>query len=289
VAGSRPRVIAHRGASGYRPDHTLAAYELAIAQGADVIEPDLVATKDGVLVARHEHDLTATTDVAAKYPTRRTTKRVDGREVTGFFTEDFTLEELRTLRARQPVAGRPHDLDDQLPIATFDEICALAVGRAVRIEPETKHPSHFHALGLPLEPPMLASLARFGLLGPATWVQSFEAANLVQLRAATSLSLLRLLDAGDDASLADPAAIAAYAHGVGVHTSHLVDAEGRDRGVVPRLRAAGLEVHVYTFRDDKVSAWAKGDPVAELRRFAELGVDAVFADHPDTAVRALRG
>src|SRR5882724_2699230 len=163
-----PLVIGHRGASGHRPEHTLGGYALAIDMGADFIEPDLVSTKDSVLVARHENEIGGTTDVASKFPNRKTTKRIDGVAVTGWFTEDFTLAELRTLRARERLAFRSHAHDGEETIPTFAEIIALVEresgrrGRAIGIYPETKHPTHFRSIGLPLEEPLLAELARHG-------------------------------------------------------------------------------------------------------------------------------
>src|SRR5262245_43774108 len=159
-----PLVIAHRGASGYRPEHTLEAYRLAIEMGADFIEPDLVATKDGVLIARHENEIGATTDVAERFPARRRTATIDGKEITGWFTEDLTLAEIKTLRAKERLASRSHAYDGRFEVATFDEVIELAQrlgrmrGRPVGIYPETKHPTHFQQIGLPLEEPLLASL-----------------------------------------------------------------------------------------------------------------------------------
>jgi|TARA_R100000501_G_scaffold14813_2_gene26904 glycerophosphoryl diester phosphodiesterase len=158
-------IIAHRGASGERPEHTLAAYELAIDQGADFIEPDLVITKDGVLIARHENEISGTTDISdhPEFADRRTEKLIDGVRVTGFFTEDFTLAELKTLRARErlpELRGTAHDGLFEIP--TFDEIIALAKKRGVGIYPETKHPTYFQNLGKPLEPPLLYTLRLFG-------------------------------------------------------------------------------------------------------------------------------
>ena len=166
-----PIVIAHRGASGYRPEHTLASYELAIEQGADFIEPDLVSTKDGVLVARHENEIGGTTDVAAhpEFADRRTTKVVDGVALTGWFTEDFTLDELRTLRARERLPEvRPGSaaFDGQFGIPTLQEIADLALreserrGRTIGLYPETKHPTYFRSIGLPLEEPLVDDPAR---------------------------------------------------------------------------------------------------------------------------------
>ena len=169
---ARPIVIAHRGASGYRPEHTLAAYELAIEQGADFIEPDLVITRDGVLVARHEHRLDETTDVAERFPDRRTVKRVGADSVTGWFVEDFTLAELRTLRARERLATRSRAYDRRFGVPTFEEVLALVArksretGRVIGVYPETKSPSYFRGIGLPLEEPLVAALRRRGLDQP---------------------------------------------------------------------------------------------------------------------------
>lgn len=284
-------VIAHRGASGHLPDHTLAAYALAIEQGADVIEPDLVATRDGRLIARHENELSGTTDVAVRFPDRRTEKLVDGERVGGWFSEDFTLAEIKTLRARQPLAERPHDHDGLYEVPTLEEILDLvaekqrATGRRIGIEPETKHPSYFDALGLSLEEPLLRALAAHGYDGPedACVVQSFEAGNLEELRRTTKLRLLRLF--GDDVP-GGLGSVRAYADAIGVPKTALIRPDGTVTDLVADAHAAGLEVHVYTFRSEVVLPWANGDPVAELRRFYTLGVDAVFADFPDVAVRA---
>ena len=156
---ARPLIIAHRGASGYRPEHTLEAYRLAVEMGADFIEPDLVSTKDGVLVARHENEIGRTTDVAVRFPRRKRMAIVDGRWLIGWFTEYFTLAELKTLRARERLPSRSHDYDGQFLIPTFDEVIALAQdlgrrrGRDVGIYPETKHPAYFRRMGRPLEEP----------------------------------------------------------------------------------------------------------------------------------------
>src|ERR1041384_8876604 len=161
-------IIGHRGASGHRPEHTLESYSLAIAMGADFIEPDLVSTKDGVLVARHENEIGGTTDVADKFPARKTTKTIDGQSITGWFTGAFTLAEIKTLRARERLPFRSHERDGMYPIPTFDEVIALAdaksreVGRTIGVYPETKHPTYFRSIGLPIEPPMLDTLAKHG-------------------------------------------------------------------------------------------------------------------------------
>src|SRR5215217_2058152 len=143
----KPLVIGHRGAAGYLPDHTLQGYELAIDMGADYIEPDLVATKDGHLIARHEPNLIATTDVATKFPDRETTKVVDGFPEEGFFASDFTLAEIKTLRAVQPFADRSQAFNGRFRIPTFEEVIALAKRHHVGIYPETKHPTYHQNLG----------------------------------------------------------------------------------------------------------------------------------------------
>ena len=218
AADTRPFVIAHRGASGYVPEHTLPGYFIAIEQGADYVEPDLVITRDGALVARHENEIGGTTDVASRpeFAARRTTKRIDGREVTGWFTEDFTLAELKTLRARE----RLPDLrkgntryDGAFEVPTFEEVltlvaaadqqraaAALAAGKPaparIGVYPETKHPSYFASLGLHFDERMLEVLARFGYSkrSDPICLQSFEVANLKALRTRTDLTLVQLVE-----------------------------------------------------------------------------------------------
>ena len=200
-----PLVTAHRGASGYLPEHTLEAYALAIRMGADYIEPDLVATKDGVLVARHEPWIGGTTDVATKFPERKRTRNVDGADVEDWFVADFTLRELRTLRARQAMAQRPQQFNDRFQIPTFDEVLQLARragrqrGRAVGVYPETKHPTYHQQLGLALERRVVESLRRAGLnrRGAPVIIQSFEQANLRYLDRITPVTLSQLVDAWD--------------------------------------------------------------------------------------------
>lgn len=195
-------MIAHRGASGYRPEHTLEAYRLAIRQGADFIEPDLVATSDGVLVARHDNEISSTTDVAAHpaFARRRTTKLVDGAPITGWFTEDFTLAEIKTLRARERLpALRPDNtrFDGLYPIPTFAEVLQLVQresreGRRVGVYPETKHPTYFaregrrldgSAIATSLGVQLLATLVAEGFTDPRrVFIQSFEVENLIELK-----------------------------------------------------------------------------------------------------------
>jgi len=320
TARPTPLIIAHRGASGHLPEHTLEAYSLAIDMGADYVEPDLVPTKDGVLVARHENEIGGTTDVADRFPERRRSSVIDGTSVTGWFTEDFTLAELRTLRARERLDTRSHANDGRFAVPTFDEVLALVrrrereTGRVIGVYPETKHPSHFAELGLPLEPPLLATLARhgYGARDDAVFIQSFEVANLRALRAGGApFRLAQLVDAdgapADFVRRGDPRRyrdlltpdglreIASYADAVAPHKGHVLPVNllgflGEPTTLVRDAHAAGLEVHVWTLRSDSpfLPAGWKGDALAEWRRFAELGVDGIFGDFADDGVRALR-
>lgn len=201
----KPLVIGHRGASGYLPEHTLEAYALAIDMGADFIEPDLVSTRDGVLIARHEPNLIATTDVAdrAEFASRKRTMNVDGVDEEGYFASDFTLAEIKTLRARQQFAERNQAYNGLYQIPTFDEVIALAkargaaLKRTIGVYPETKHPTYHQDLGLPLEGKLLASLTQAGWNSASApvFIQSFETANLKALRAQTRVRLVQLVDA----------------------------------------------------------------------------------------------
>jgi glycerophosphoryl diester phosphodiesterase len=221
TTATAPIVIAHRGASGYLPEHTLAAYELAIEQGADFIEPDLVPTADGVLIARHENELSGSTDVAARpeFAQRRTTKRIDGVEVTGWFSEDFTLAEIRRLRAREPLPGlrpRSAEADGESLVPTFDEVIALAAAHGVGIYPETKHPTYFlregrridgTPIGIDVSQALVDRLVAGGFTDPKrVFIQSFEIANLLHLSrrilpaAGIDLPLVQLIGNADPAT-----------------------------------------------------------------------------------------
>jgi glycerophosphoryl diester phosphodiesterase len=199
----RPLVIAHRGASGYRPEHTLESYRLAIELGADYIEPDLVATRDGALVARHEPDISLTTDVASRveFADRKRKVEIDGVVYEGWFTVDFTLQELKTLRAVQPRADRSQEFDGLYAIPTLQEIIELAqneskrLGRVIGIYPETKHPSWHCSLGLALEPTLLKVLQASGWHGrdAPVFIQSFESGNLRWLRERSDYRLVQLI------------------------------------------------------------------------------------------------
>jgi glycerophosphoryl diester phosphodiesterase len=323
MADSAPIIIAHRGASGERPEHTLEAYRLAIAQGADFIEPDLVLTRDGVLVARHENEISGTTNIAdhPEFASRRTTKIIDGESFTGWFTEDFTLAELRTLRARERLPQlRPDNTayDGQFLIPTFEEILELArdesarIGRPIGVYPETKHPSYFAQIGLPHEAPLLGLLARFGYHSAedAMFIQSFEVGNLMALNQRTDIRLIQLVaDSGHpadrtDLSYADMvtadglSAVARYADGIGpakdmVIARTALGALGQSTGLVARAHTAGLQVHPWTFRRENyflplnlrsgLDPRGVGDLAGEMRAFLAEGVDGLFTDNPSVA------
>jgi glycerophosphoryl diester phosphodiesterase len=317
-----PLVIGHRGAAGWRPEHTAASYIYAVQTGADWIEPDLVPTKDHVLVVRHENEISQTTDVAAhpEFAARRTTKTVDGRPVTGWFTEDFTLAELKTLRAveRLPlVRNRNTVFDGREEVLTFQEVVALArrlskaYGRTIAVFPETKHPTYFRSIGLPLEP-RLASVIRRARLGPRECVvQSFEPTSLRRMAAerlgvplwqalGTTGGPYDLVSSGDPTTYKDMmtsaglARIAAYADWIGPDKSSVAGTS-----LVADAHAAGLRIGPYTFRAENQFLPARfrrgggandfGDAFAEYALYYGMGVDAVVTDFPDLAVLARRG
>lgn len=325
-AGSRPPgrpvVIGHRGAAGWRPEHTAASYTYAVQTGADWIEPDLVPTKDHVLVVRHENEISQTTDVAShpEFADRRTTKTVDGRSVTGWFTEDFTLAELKTLRAveRLPqVRNRNTVFDGREEVLTFQEVVDLArglskaYGRTVAVFPETKHPTYFRGLGLALEPKLAAAIRR-GRLGPRECVvQSFEPTSLQRIAAerlgiplwqalGTTGGPYDLVSSGDPTTYKDMmtpaglARIAEYADWIGPDKSSVAGTS-----LVADAHAAGLRIGPYTFRAENqflpadfrrgTGANDFGDAFAEYALYYGLGVDAVVTDFPDLAAIARRG
>jgi glycerophosphoryl diester phosphodiesterase len=317
-------LIAHRGASGERPEHTLLAYELAIQQGADVIEPDLVPTKDGVLVARHENNITDTTDVIhhPEFADRKVTKTIDGTLITGWFTEDFTLAELKTLRARERLPQvRPNNTkyDGQAEIPTFDEVIALAkraskaTGRTIGIYPETKHPSYFASIGLPTDAKLVDALKQAGWdrADAPVYIQSFEVKNLQRLKTMTKVRLIQLVDASgapaDDAAPSYAAMVtpeglkqvATYAYGLGPEKSMILPASGEPTSLIADAHKAGLKVHPWTFRAEnfflspayrsKDGPAARGDLAGEIRYFLGLGVDGFFTDYPYIGASARDG
>ena len=296
-----PLIIGHRGAAGHRPEHTLAGYRLGAEMGADYIEPDLVATKDGVLVARHENEIGSTTDAATKFPDRKRTRTIDGTSITGWFSEDFTLSELKTLRARERLEFRSHGWDGQFEVPTFDEVIQLAqqlgveLGRPIGVYPETKHPTYFRTIGLPLEDRLLAALDRRGwnTADAPVFIQSFET-NLRDIRPKTTIKLIQLIERNvpTDEELRT---ITSYADGIGPNTRLVIPAapDGTllpPNDLVARAHAAGLLVHVWTLRSEPVflSRSYLGDPGAEFRQFRDLQVDGMFTDFPDAAARALK-
>ncbi|MGA5168021.1 MULTISPECIES: glycerophosphodiester phosphodiesterase [Streptomyces] len=335
-AGAHPRlpvptVIAHRGASGHRPEHTLGSYQLALDMGADVIEQDLVPTKDGHLVCRHENDITGTTDVAdhPEFASRRTTKTVDGTALTGWFTEDFTLAELKTLRAKERIPGTRQEntvYDGRWAIPTFEEVLRWAEkegrrrGRPVWLYVETKHPTYFRKLGLPLEEPLAKLLRRYGRHGAdsPTFLQSFEPTSMRRMAKLVSTPRVVLLWTADDrpwdfretgdprtvADLITPAGlrwIASFAQGIGPLLDLVVpkDKDGRlgePTTLVRDAHAKGLVLHPYTLRNENgflpadfrrgTDPAAYGDVFGAYRAYFATGIDGIFTDQPDTGLLA---
>jgi len=318
VRPSAPLVIGHRGASGYRPEHTIESYTLAIEKGADFIEPDLVSTKDGVLIARHENEISGTTDVAEKFPDRKHTRMIDGKEVTGWFTEDLTFAEIKTLRAKERLDFRDQSYNGKFEVPTFEAVIDLALaksretGRTIGLYPETKHPTYFDSIGLSLEEPLVAMLKKKGLdkADSPIFIQSFEVSNLKQLNSMIEVKLVQLMEAadkqpfdltaaGDTRTYADLAApqglaeIATYADGIGPY-KRLIVPEGADKTLmapttlVADAHAAGLLVHPYTFRNEAqyLAKEYGGDPAKEYQQFFALEIDGLFSDFPDAAAAA---
>lgn len=280
-----PAVIAHRGASGHRPEHTLGSYRLALATGADVIEQDLVVTRDGHLVCRHENEIGGTTDVAdhPEFADRRTTRSVDGAEITGWFTEDFTLAELKTLRATERIPhNRPHNrlYDGRWEVPTFVEVLdwarreGRARGRPVWLHVETKHPTHFRERGLEIERPLAKLLREYHLdrADSPLFLQSFEPTSLRRLSQLVDTPRVVLLGGRDDrpwdlehagdprtvADLVSPpglAWIAGFAQGIGPTVELVIpqDEDGRlttPTSLVADAHARNLVVHPYTVRNE---------------------------------------
>jgi glycerophosphoryl diester phosphodiesterase len=315
-----PLVIGHRGAPSYRPEHTRASYELAIDLGADLIEADLVVTRDGVLVARHENELSRSTDVAAhpEFAGRRRTQEVDGEELTGWFSEDFTLAELRTLGAVERMPGvRPLNTayDGRYGVLTLAEIVALVQsrstsGRRVRLQAELKHPAWFAAQGLPMTALLTAELTRLEARradGPVV-VMSFEPQALRELRSDLGTHGTRLVqlieEEGVQDALVTPAGlreISTYADGIAPHKGRILlhGADGTLVGVsdlITQAHRAGLTVVPWTLRPENLflpshlrrgsDPSGLGDAQTEARLLFALGVDGVITDAPETAHRA---
>lgn len=322
-AVAQPLIIAHRGASGERPEHTRSAYELAIEQGADVIEPDLVMSKDGVFIDRHENEIGGTTDVASRpeFADRKTTRTIDGVVTVGWFTEDFTLAELKTLRARErlpQVRTGNVAYDGRDPILTFDEVVQIAraasarTGRTIAVAPELKHPTYFAGIGLPMEDAFVAELERLNLTDADApiIIQCFEVGPLERLAGRIRAPLAQLVaGAGGPADrpsltyaqMVTPEGLktmAAYAAWVAPEMTMVLprDAQGRTTApssLVADAHAAGLKVVVWTLRAENAFLPAErrrgagmadhGDMAGYAAAFAEAGADALFSDFPGLA------
>lgn len=311
---TQPYVIAHRGASGFLPEHTALSYKRAIANGADFIECDMVLTRDLKVVCRHEPWLEGTTNAGTLFPERRTTYNVDGTNVTNIFTVDLTLEEIRSIGAIQPNPLRDASWNLRTGLVTLQEYLdiALSAGRPVGVYPEFKHPTWHNALaivkeaGTSFEKIVLDILKEYGYEGPvnsAKWnkqpifLQSFEASNLKRLAPMTCLPLVMLT--GSRAAEVSDAALreyATFAQGFGPSKDALLKwdaAEGRwvSSGVLENAHKYGLQVHPYTVRNEPVYVprYLNKDVAAELDvLYRVVGVDGLFTDHPATAVGYLR-
>lgn len=340
-----PTLIGHRGAPALRPEHTLASYSQAIEDGANIIEPDLVSTKDGVLVARHENAIAilntdgsvreATTDIVDRpeFASRKTTKTIDGSVITGWFTEDLTLAELKTLRARERIpAIRPANVafNGQFQVPTFQEVIDLAKsksiekGRTIGIYPETKHPTYFKSIGLPLEKRLIDALTQNGWNSKEApvFIQSFEVANLKEIRGMTTARIVQLLSssgrpydfvaagAGETRSYADvitPAGlkdVASYANAIGPSKDMVIPLVNGNLGtptaLVANAKAAGLAVHIYTLRPENnflptalkkapvTDITVRGDSVTEIQTFLQAGIDGFFTDDSAVGREAIR-
>jgi glycerophosphoryl diester phosphodiesterase len=323
----KPLVIGHRGASGYRPEHTLASYELAARMGADFIEPDVVSTKDHVLVVRHENEISGTTDVAEhpEFASRHVTKTVDGTAISGWFTEDFTLAELRTLRAKERLPGVRQQntlYDGRWGIPTLHEVFQLRerltneLNRPIGIIPETKHPTYFSSLGLALESTLVEMVREFGLDSPQApmAIQSFELNNLVDLRETYGIKASQVLltsvsgkgfgDTQTYDELLTPAGlrfISTWVSTIGPAKNQVIPLDpdgslGTPTSLVSDAHAAGLTVMPYVFRAENAflpadlqvgsSANDVGRGIAEGVIFMRAGIDGLFCDQPDIGIEA---
>jgi len=325
VPRTSPLIIGHRGAPGYRPEHSRSSYELAFALGVDAVEPDVVATKDGVLVIRHENEISGTTDVAQhpEFADRRTTKRIDGETLTGWFTEDFTWAELSTLRVRErlpKIRTSSATFDDAQPILRLPDLLELISeasvehGREIGLVLEVKHATYFEGAGLDLVPLIERDLRAGGWADgelPLV-IESFESTVLDRLRATgIAASFIYLIEASgkpfdlvtsmgtsapDYASVVTPAGLDALrADGISVNKRMLLQPGNT---IVPDAHARGLRVFTWTCRPENQflsprfraggGKAAFGDYEGEWRVIADTGVDGVFVDHPDLGVAFFR-
>jgi glycerophosphoryl diester phosphodiesterase len=291
-----PRIIAHRGASGLRPEHTLEGYRLAIESGCDVIEPDLVASRDGVLLARHERELSRSTDVRsrAEWSTRA---NADSPPPQHWYTDEHDYQSLSLLRAIQPFPRRSKAYDGQFAIPTFDQVIALAAerwqhGLPLAIYPELKDPALLLQRGIDIAALLIAALQRHGLTAAQQlpgqsdrcWVQCFELEPLQRVHTACGLPVFALHDALSVAALRQLSVSAPWLSGVALSKAALIGATAVP-GLVELAHQLGWQVHVWTLRDDAVlGGFANVD--AEYAELFALGVDALFCDFPDSALRA---
>ncbi len=296
---AQPIVIAHRGATGYLPEHTIEGYKLAISMGADYIEPDLVFTKDGILIARHDIYLSTTTDVSDHPEFAGRKRRIGTRD--DWYAQDFTLAEIRTLRARQSFRGRNREHDGQYPIPTFQEVIDLAkqestrLGKPIGLYPETKSPSHFESLGFDVAGVLLQVLSDNELNNGSApvFIQSFEPEILRKLRQLTDVRLIQLVRptrlSNGSFSPGRPniplEEITKYANGVGALKYLLINRKGEQTPFVEQAKALGLKVHVWTFRDDDYISQLFDSAGAELGFFLDMGIDGFFTDFPDTGYK----
>ena len=321
-----PLIIAHRGACGYRPEHTMAAFELAVEMGADAIETDLVPTRDGVLVCRHDAELSLTTDVAdhAEFAERRTYRDVDGVQLEGWFVEEFSWEELRTLRACERWPFRDHSYDRKFEIVSLPELLAFQQraaapdGGQIELFLELKHPTYFATRCINI--PQLLLDAVFNHRFSPIHIESFEESVLLSLQR-SGLSLIQLIDdaatrpfdftlRGDGRTFGDLitpeglSRIAEYASGIGVWKRLIVPAQTPDAdaaaakpvglaaptSLVADAHAAGLQVHAWTFRSERafLAEDYAGDPLREYQQFRGLGIDGFITDFQDVARRAIQ-
>ena len=340
-----PTLIAHRGASALRPEHTIAAYTQAIEDGADIIEPDLVATKDGHLVARHENAIAilnadgsireSTTDIATRpeFAALLTTKTIDGTAIRGWFTEDLTLAQLKTLRAVERIpAIRPGNVafNGQFQVPTLQEVIDLAKskaiekGRTIGVYPETKHPTYFKSINLPLERRLIEVLTTNGWNSKEApvFIQSFEVGNLKEIRALTTARIVQLLSSSGRpydfvaagptetrsyADLITPAGlreVATYANGIGPSKDMVIPLVNGNLGtptaLVANAKAANLITHIYTLRPENnflptnlkrapvTDSTLRGDSVTEIQTFLQAGIDGFFTDDSAVGRAAIR-
>jgi glycerophosphoryl diester phosphodiesterase len=299
LSGEKPIIIAHRGASGLFPEHTIPGYEAAIAQGADFIEPDLVMTKDGVLIARHDAYLSDTTDVADRpeFADRKVKRATPLGEKEDWWADDFTLAEIKTLKARQQFPARTKEHDGKLDIVTFDEVMDVALaaakeGRIVGLHVEAKWPSYYSSVGLDMVDPMIEAMKAKGLEGAGipVFIQSFEAEFLAAFAAKSDLPVIQNMIGppynkllGIDYNIDEMTTA-----GVGAEKSYILNADGTVTDFIEKAHAKGLLVHVYTVRDDApMPGYATAQD--ELKALIKAGADGIWVDYPGTAVAVRDG